>query len=135
MRPAEVPESVDAYLALVPEHLRAGLENLRAAIRASVPDATEVIYYRVPTFFLTDASRPVNLVGFAAAATYCSFYVMSPALVRELADELTDYDVHGSTIRFRPESPLPAAIVDRVVQARVAENRARRAGKASTTKR
>jgi uncharacterized protein YdhG (YjbR/CyaY superfamily) len=38
-------------------------------------------------------------------------------------DELKDYDTSKGTIRFHPTKPLPAAIVRKLVKARIAENR------------
>jgi uncharacterized protein YdhG (YjbR/CyaY superfamily) len=43
-------------------------------------------------------------------------------------DELTAYDTTTATIRFTPETPLPAALVKELVKARMAENEARAAG-------
>jgi uncharacterized protein YdhG (YjbR/CyaY superfamily) len=77
--------------------------------------------YRVPTFRLNE---PVAAVG--AGKTFRSLYVMSPELMERLKAELTGYDVPGATIRFRPDTPLPEAIVAKVVKARLAENEARR---------
>jgi hypothetical protein len=40
-------------------------------------------------------------------------------------DELTDYDVSKGTIRFQADKPLPAALVRKLIQARIAENAGR----------
>ena len=40
-------QSVDAYLKMVPEDMRLALENLRKIIKASAPETTEVISYRI----------------------------------------------------------------------------------------
>ena len=40
-------------------------------------------------------------------------------------DELQDWKVSGRTIRFSAKTPLPAALVKRIVKARVRENEAR----------
>src|SRR5262249_15149811 len=44
------PGEVDKYLADVPEPARGTLNTIRAVIRSVVPEATEVISYRMPTF-------------------------------------------------------------------------------------
>ena len=41
-------ETVDDYLATLPDDRRAVMEQLRATIRAAAPDATEVISYNMP---------------------------------------------------------------------------------------
>jgi uncharacterized protein YdhG (YjbR/CyaY superfamily) len=108
---------VDDYLAAVPEEARATLEKLRKAIRAAVPEATEVISYQVPTF----KHRGRSLVGFGATKSHCAFYVMSPDVVSAHAGELEKYDTGKGSIRFPAGKPLPAALVRKLVQARSAE--------------
>jgi uncharacterized protein YdhG (YjbR/CyaY superfamily) len=112
---------VDTYLAALPARTRAALEELRASIRAVVPDATEVISYQIPTFKL---GRP--LVAYAGFKDHCSLFVMSTAIMGSLATELTGFDVADTktTIRFTPDRPLPARLVARIVKARIAENEA-----------
>jgi uncharacterized protein YdhG (YjbR/CyaY superfamily) len=48
-------------------------------------------------------------------------------LVETYGDELKDYDTSGKgTIRFQVDNPLPAALVRKLVKARMAKNAARR---------
>lgn len=115
------PETIDEYLATVPEEARAALVRLRKLIRAAAPKATEVISYQVPSFV-----HHGMLVGFGASAKHCTFYVMSTALIREWAGELDGYEVGKGSIRFAADEPLPARLVTRIVKARIAENEQRR---------
>jgi uncharacterized protein YdhG (YjbR/CyaY superfamily) len=108
---------VDAYLASVPADKRAALQKLRAAIGAAAPRAEEGFSYGLPAFRLD--GRP--LVCFKAAANHCSFYPMSPAVIRAHAADLKSYATSKGTIRFSPEKPLPAALVRKLVKARIAE--------------
>jgi uncharacterized protein YdhG (YjbR/CyaY superfamily) len=114
---------VDEYLARVPAAERASLETLRKSIKAAAPSATEVISYQIPTYRYLGA-----LVAFAAFDNHCGFYVMSPSVMEAHRAELVSYDTSKATIRFRADSPLPAALVRKLVKARVAENEARRIG-------
>lgn len=108
---------VDAYIASVPADKRPALEKLRAAISAAAPRAEEGFSYGLPAFRLD--GRP--LVCFKAAANHCSFYPMSPAVIRAHAADLKSYATSKGTIRFSPDKPLPAALVRKLVRARIAE--------------
>jgi len=112
-------EDVDAYLASAPKELRPVLENLRAAIKAAAPKAEEVISYRIPTY-----KYHGPLVHFVARASYCSFIAVSKTVLEKFKDKLAGFDTSGTTIHFTVENPLPAALVKKIVKARVAENEA-----------
>jgi uncharacterized protein YdhG (YjbR/CyaY superfamily) len=112
--------TVDAYLAALPEDTRKALERLRRFIKAAAPKATEVISYQIPAY-----RQDGLLVGFAAAANHCTFHLMSTGVMRSHAALLEGYAVGKGSIRFGAETPLPAALVRKLVRARIAENRAR----------
>jgi uncharacterized protein YdhG (YjbR/CyaY superfamily) len=119
MSEAQVKD-VEAFLEAVPEAQRAALEHLRQTIRSVVPDATEQISYGVPMF--KHRGRP--LVSYGAAKNHCAFYVQSPAVMDAHKGELEGYETAKGTIRFTPDTPLPDALVRRLVEARIAENEA-----------
>jgi uncharacterized protein YdhG (YjbR/CyaY superfamily) len=119
---ASKPTTIDQYLAAVRQDQRGALQKLRDTIRAVVPDAEECISYQIPSFRLDGV-----LVGFGAAARHCAFYLCSASTVKQFEQELRRYDTSQGTIRFAPDKPLPVALVRKLVRARVAENRARRA--------
>ena len=123
-------KEVDDYLATVPGEARAALENLRKAIQAAAPAASEALSFDRPAFILNGT----RLVQYWAAKEHCSLYVMTPAFVEAHAEELKDYDASKATIRFLANKPLPAALVEKLVKARIAENEAR-ATKTKPTKR
>lgn len=121
-KPKTPAKTIDEYLAALSDDKRAALEKLRKAIRAAAPKAVECICYRLPAFRLD--GKP--LVAFGAAAGHCAFYPMSASTVAAHKDELNSYDTSKGTIRFAPEKPLPAALVRKLVKARIAENAGRR---------
>jgi uncharacterized protein YdhG (YjbR/CyaY superfamily) len=116
---ADKPKTIDEYLAALSEDKRTALENLRQTIRAAAPNAEECINYGLAAFRLNGK----NLVAFGAAANHCAFYLMSGSTVEAHKDELENYDTSKGTIRFQADNPLPAALVRKLVRARIAENR------------
>jgi uncharacterized protein YdhG (YjbR/CyaY superfamily) len=112
------PKTIDEYLAPLSDDKRAALEKLRKTIHAAAPKAEECISYGLAAFRLN--GKP--LVGFGATAKHCAFYLMSSSTVEAHQDELKNYDTSTGTIRFPANKPLPAALVRKLVKARIAEN-------------
>jgi len=116
------PTSVEDYLAAVPEKSRAALEKLRKTIKAAAPEATETISYQMPAF--KDHGR--FLVSYAAFKDHCSLFPASNAVMEALGEELNPYFSGKGTLRFTADKPIPAALVKKIVKARIEENDARR---------
>ncbi len=118
VKPGDIPQTVDDYLAALPEDARATLEKIRKTIKAVAPKATEVISYQMPMY-----KQHGMLVGFAAFKDHCSLF---PGVVPIVAhkDELKAYKTSKGTIRFPIGKPLPAALVKKLVKTRIAENEA-----------
>ena len=110
-------KTIDEYLTGVSPDKRTALEKLRRDIKAAAPEAEECISYQIPAFRLDGRM----LVFFGAAARHCSFYP-GAIPVEALRDELRAYDTSKGTIRFQADKPLPAALVRKLVKARIAEN-------------
>ena len=109
------PKSHDEYLARVADAKRRALQKLRKQITAAARKAEECMSYGIPGFRLNGKS----LVSYGAAAKHCAFYPGS--IVGEFAKELKGYDTSGKgTIRFSTGKPLPAALVRKIVKARIA---------------
>lgn len=113
-------KTVDDYLDRLSENELIALETLRRQIIEAAPEAEECISYQVPVFKLNG-----SLVGFGAAKKHLSFYVMNPTLLATLKAELTGWKTMASGIQFTAEKPLPVELVQKIVRARVAENRAK----------
>ena len=113
-------KTIDEYLAALNDDQRATLEKLRKTIRAAAPEAEECISYQLAAF-----RQNGMLVAFGATANHCAFYLMSSSTVEAHKDELKGYDTSKGTIRFQSDKPLPAALVRKLVKARIAENSTR----------
>jgi len=114
------PTSTDEYLAAVEPAKRAALQKLRRTILSAVPDAEECISYGLPAFRV--GGRVLVWIG--AAARHCAFY--PGGIVNQFARELAGFETGPGTIRFQPDHPPPAALIRRIVKARVAQNAARK---------
>ncbi len=113
---AGAPQTVDEYLALVPEPARTTLSKTRATIRSVVPpETTEVLSYRIPAFKYKGV-----LVWYAAFSNHCSLFPTN-AVIEAFKDELKNYTIAKGTIQFPVNKPLPAALVKRMVKMRLAQ--------------
>jgi uncharacterized protein YdhG (YjbR/CyaY superfamily) len=115
-----VPRTIDEYLATVSADKRAALQKLRRAIKAAAPRAEECISYRIPAFRLDGRM----LVWFGAATSHCAFYPGAHP-IEACKAALKGYRTSKGTIRFPPGEPLPAALVRKLVKARIAERSGR----------
>ena len=112
-------KTIDDFLATLSEEKRAALEKLRKAIQAAAPRAEEYINYGVPAFHLNGKL----LVAFGAAAKHCAFYPGAhPIEVHK--NDLKAYSTSKGTIRFPADTPLPAALVRKLVKTRLAQHTA-----------
>lgn len=116
---ATKPPTIDEYLAPLSADQRIALQKLRKAIRAAAPQAEECISYGIPSFRLNGRF----LVAFGAAAKHCSFHAGAAPLAGH-KQELKAYRTSKGSIRFAADAPLPAALVRKLVRARVAERSA-----------
>ncbi len=116
--------SVEDYLHMQEEPARNTLQKMRATIKALVPAAEEVISYQIPTF---KYNGPV--AAFAAFKNHCSFFTMSHAVMKTFKEELKPYKTSGVTIHFPLDKPLPAALIKKLVTAKMKENAERLAAK------
>ncbi len=120
---ATVARDVDEYLLSVPKETRATLVKLRQTIRAAAPMASEVISYQMPMY-----KHHGMVIGFAAFKDHCSIFPGS-AVMDAHKEELKRYETSKGTIRFPANKPLPAALIKKLVKARIQENEARAAAK------
>lgn len=109
------PKTIDQYLARLDQSQRAALNRLRKAIRAAAPGVEECISYQLPAFRLNGRM----LVWFGAGTSHCAFY--PGAVVQAFRSQLKKFKISKGTVRYQPDHPIPAALVRKLVRARMAQ--------------
>jgi uncharacterized protein YdhG (YjbR/CyaY superfamily) len=113
------PTTIDEYLRALPADQRRALAAVRGQIKAAVPHVEEYVGYGLAGFKLH--GRPLLYIG--AAKNHCAIY--GARADDALADALKRFKQSKGTIQFTPDEPIPAAVVKRLVKARVAALEAR----------
>ena len=111
-----IPSNIDEYIATFPDTIQELLNQMRAAIRESAPEATEKISYQMPAF-----AQQGILVYFAAFSKHIGFYPTSSAM-EAFSEELSVYKSGKGSVQFPIHQPLPLDLVKRMVRFRVTEN-------------
>lgn len=106
----------DDYISAQPEHVRAGLEQIRYIVKNVVPDAEETISYQMPAFRFHGI-----LLYYAAFKNHFSIFPKTNVIVA-FKDKLKGYVVTKGTIHFPFDRPLPLKLISEVVKFRVKEN-------------
>ena len=120
---------VDAYIATFPKELRARLSQVRRAIQAAAPEATEGISYRIPAY-----RQNGMLVYFAGFRHHIGLYPPvrgDAAIVRATAR----YAGPKGNLKFPHDAPLPLGLIGRIVRHRVKRDRADAAHKKKKSRR
>src|ERR1700747_2621946 len=111
-----IPNSVDEYIAAHPEAVRTKLEQVRAAIRKAVPEAVELIGYRMPGYKLH--GKP--MLYFAGFKEHYSLFAASGTFFKELEYELKGYELRKGTVHFPISKPVPVQLTSRIAKLRAA---------------
>ena len=114
--PRSTANPIDDYIAEFPEETQTMLNELRALIRASAPDATETISYAIPTFDLNGK----HVVHFAGFKNHVSFFPTGSG-AEAFKDELEPYAGGKGTVQFPIGEPIPADLIRRIVEFRVGQ--------------
>jgi uncharacterized protein YdhG (YjbR/CyaY superfamily) len=86
-----------------------------------VPDAEQVLSYRVPAFRV----QGKTVAGFAAFKNHLSYLPFSGSVLPQFADELAGYTTTKSALHFPVDRPLPKTLVEKLIHVRLAEVRRR----------
>ena len=115
--PVRRDPAIDELLAGVSPSSRALLQTLRKTIHSIVPGVEECISYGMPAF----RYQGRIVAGFRATSKGCSYYPFSGRTLRTLAGDIEAYSKTKSALHFGPDKALPAALVRKLLKARIAE--------------
>src|SRR5687767_13686477 len=104
----------DAYIAEAPEDLRPLLVRLRAQLASVLPDAEEVIAYKMPGFRIGQSI----IAGYAAFSKKCGLY-LSPSAIKSHADDIAAAGLKATKtgVTFSPSQPIPDELVRKLALA------------------
>jgi uncharacterized protein YdhG (YjbR/CyaY superfamily) len=123
-------KSVDEYIALQPETVQGVLERVRSTIRKVLPEAEEVISYKIPAYKVHGSP----LLYFAGWSQHYSLYPATDRVIAAFKEELAPYEVNKSTIRFPFSQPIPVELIARIAKFRAKEVPEGKKAKAATPK-
>jgi uncharacterized protein YdhG (YjbR/CyaY superfamily) len=107
---------IDDYISGFPSEIRERLELIRSTIKAAVPEAEEVISYKMPAYKLKG-----NLVYFAGYQNHIGFYPGANG-IRQFQREISQYKNAKGSVQFPHTSPFPIDLVTEIVLFRREEN-------------
>jgi len=110
---------VDDYLERLDEPKRSTLAAVRRTILEIIPEAEQVISYRVPAFRVDGKT----VAGFAAFKNHLSYLPFSGSVLPRLTEELRGYTMTKSALHFPVDRPLPKTLVRKLIAARRSEIR------------
>jgi len=113
--PRNSPE-VDAYIARASDSVRKKLQAVRFAIRAAVPDATEVISYRMPGYSYPGLSHKGMVAWFGLQSRHIGLYLRPPTIA-DHRRELAGYGTTKSAVHLPLDGRIPSQLIRRLVRA------------------
>lgn len=101
----------DTYIAQAPEELRPLLVRLRAQLARTLPDAEEIIAYKMPGFRIEKSI----IAGYAAFRKQCGLY-LAPSAIKSHAGDIAAAGLKSTKtgVTFSPANPIPDALVKKL---------------------
>ena len=104
----------DAYIAEAPDNLRPLLVRLRAQLARTLPDAEEVIAYKMPGFRIGQSI----IAGYAAFSKQCGLYLIPSAIKSHAVDiAAAGLKFTKTGVTFSPSQPIPDELVEKLALA------------------
>jgi uncharacterized protein YdhG (YjbR/CyaY superfamily) len=104
----------DAYIVKAPRELRPLLVRLRAQLARALPEAEEVIAYKMPGFKIGKSI----VAGYAAFSKQCGLY-LSPSAIASCADDIAAAGLKATKtgVTFSSGKPIPDKLIKKLALA------------------
>ncbi|WP_309666241.1 DUF1801 domain-containing protein [Tabrizicola sp.] len=109
---------IDAFIAALPHDQRDALTDLRARLRALLPDHIECMSYAMPGF-RQPGPKGKMVAGYATFARHLGLYPHSGTVIPRI--DCTPFKTSKSGVLFTPGQPLPDALLEQIIRTRQAE--------------
>ena len=108
------PTNHDTYIAQAPEELRPLLVRVRAQLARALPDAEEIIAYKMPGFRIGKSI----IAGYAAFSKQCGLSV-SAAAIKSVATDIAAAELKSTKtgVTFSVSKPIPDELVKKLALA------------------
>jgi uncharacterized protein YdhG (YjbR/CyaY superfamily) len=113
-------QTVDSYLTALRPDQQDALRHLRAQLRRLLPDHSECLSYAMPGFRHPSGKMTA---GYAAFKHHLGLYPHSGNIIPRI--DCTPFKTSKSGVLFTPDAPLPPALIEAIIRARLAEITAR----------
>jgi len=110
------PTTVDEYIALAPPDVQPILNQIRAVIKETAPQALEKISYQMPGFY-----QHGYLVWFGVHTHHIGFYPTGEGMAA-FKTELSGYKTSKGAVQFPLDQPIPFDLIRKMVRFKLAEN-------------
>jgi uncharacterized protein YdhG (YjbR/CyaY superfamily) len=111
----DLPAAVAAAYRETPSPQRETMLTMRDSILQVVPDAEEVIKYRMPTF----VRDGVAFAGLLAHAHHVGYYPYSGSVLSQLPEITDHYRTTKSAVHVPVDDPLPSSLVEKLIHTRL----------------
>ncbi|MEO6550080.1 MAG: DUF1801 domain-containing protein [Ferruginibacter sp.] len=126
MKANAVPaKSVDNYIKDFPDDIQKLLQQVRATIKKTAPEAEELISYGMPAY-----KYHGMLVYFGGYKNHIGFYP-TPSGIEQYKRELSVYNCSKGAVQFPLDKALPQQLIAKMVSFRMKENLEKEAFKIS----
>lgn len=107
----------EAFIKDLPIEQQEALRKLRTDILRASPIAEEGASSGVPAF----RYKGKYLASLNAAKRHLSFFMMRGNTLKNLREDLQEFEITNVAVKFAPEKPIPAEIVQKIITARIQE--------------